>query len=88
MLKFLVLAVVGYVFYRVLKSMMIDSGTSSSDAKQRGPSDVDDVLLQDPVCKTYVPQRNSIHIRRNGQEIYFCSEKCRDRYIEDHPEST
>jgi len=88
MFKFLILAVVGYVFYRALKSMMIDSGASSSNGKQTGPTDVDDVLVQDPVCKTYVAQRNSIHIRRNGREIYFCSEECRDRYLKDHPESS
>jgi len=88
MLKFLILVVVGYVFYRALKSMMIGSGGASSTGKQPGPTDVDDVLVQDPVCKTYVAQHNSIHIRRNGREIYFCSEECRDRYIEEHPESS
>jgi YHS domain-containing protein len=86
MIKFLILAVVGYVFYRALKSVMIDSRASSSRDAQQGPTDVDDVLVQDPVCKTYIPQRNGIHIRRNGQLIFFCSEECRDRYLEDHPE--
>jgi uncharacterized protein len=86
MIKFLILAVVGYIFYRALKSMMIDSRASSSDDMQRGPTDVDDVLVQDPICKTYIPQRSGIHVRHKGQVIYFCSEACRDRFIEDHPE--
>jgi uncharacterized protein len=86
MLKFIILGVVGYVFYRALKSMIIGSGASSSDSQGRGPNEVDDVLVQDPVCKTYVPQHGSIHIRRHGQLIFFCSEECRDRYIHDHKE--
>jgi YHS domain-containing protein len=86
MLKFIILAVVGYVFYRALKSMITGSGTSPSEREQRGPNAVDDVLVQDPVCKTYVPQHSSIHIRRHGKLIYFCSEECRDRYLQDHPE--
>jgi len=86
MLKILILAVAGYVFYRALKSLMIDSGASSSNGEQRGPTDVDDVLVQDPVCKTYIPQRSALHIRQNGQLIYFCSRECRDRYNQDHPE--
>ena len=45
-----------------------------------------DVMVQDPVCKTYIPQRNSLHVRRDNQVIYFCSEQCRDRYLEDHPD--
>jgi len=86
MFKFLILAVVGYVFYRAIKSMIINSGVSPSNREERNSSEVDDVLVQDPVCKTYVPQRGGIHLRRHGQMIYFCSEECRDRYLQDHPE--
>jgi len=86
MLRLIILAVVGYVFYRALKSWMIGAGTSSPDMNDRGPQEVDDVLVQDPVCKTYIPQRNSLHVRRDNQVIYFCSEQCRDRYLEDHPD--
>ena len=86
MFKFIILVVVGYVFYRALKSMIIGSGASSSARNEHGPNEVDDVLVQDPVCKTYVPQHGSINIRRHGQLIYFCSEECRDRYLQDHQE--
>jgi YHS domain-containing protein len=81
MLKLIILAVVGYIFYRALKSWMLGSGFPPADAADRGPSDVDDVLVQDPVCKTYIAQRDSIQLRRNGKTICFCSEQCRDRFI-------
>lgn len=88
MLKFIVLALVGYIFYRALKSWMIGSGPRPQDIDGRGPTDVDDVLVQDPVCKTYIAQRNSIQLRQDGKVVSFCSTQCRDRYVQDHPEES
>lgn len=81
MLKLIILAVVGYIFYRALKSWMLGSGYPPVDAADRGATEVDDVLVQDPVCKTYIAQRNSIQLRYNGRTICFCSEQCRDRFL-------
>ena len=83
MLKLIILAVVGYVFYRALKSWMIGSGRPSDHVSDRGPHEVDDVLVQDPVCKTYVARRDSIHTRYGGELFHFCSEACRDRFLQD-----
>ena len=81
MLRFIILAVVGYVFYRALKSWMLGSGSRPADLTGRGQTEVDDVLVQDPVCKTYIAQRDGIHLEQDGKVLYFCSEQCRDRYI-------
>jgi len=80
MLKFIILAVVGYIFYRALKSWMLGNGAQPADLTGRGPTEVDDILVQDPVCKTYIAQRNSIRLQQDGKVFYFCSEQCRDRY--------
>lgn len=80
MLKLIILAVVGYVFYRALKSWMLGGGSQSADLSGREQTAVDDVLVQDPVCKTYIAQRDSIHLRQDGEVYYFCSEQCRDRF--------
>ena len=82
MLKFIVLVVVGYIFYRALKSMMIDAGAPADDGTTRGPTEVDDVLVQDPVSNTYIAQRSAVQLRKGAEVLYFCSEACRDRYIE------
>jgi YHS domain-containing protein len=44
--------------------------------------EVDDVLVQDPVCETYIAQRSGIPLEEDGKVIYFCSEACRNRYLE------
>jgi len=81
MLKLIILAVVGYVFYRALKSWMIGSGSHPADLAGGDQTEVDDVLVQDPVCKTYIAQRDSIRLQQDGKVLFFCSEQCRERYI-------
>jgi len=80
MLRLIILAVVGYVFYRALKSWMLGSGSQPADVTGRDQTEVDDVLVQDPVCKTYIAQRDGIRLQQDGKVLFFCSEQCRDRY--------
>ena len=82
MLKLIILAVVGYVFYRALKSWMTPGTEHPLEGRSQGAVEVDDVLVQDPVCKTYIAQRSAIPLKTDEKTIYFCSEACRDRYLE------
>ena len=84
MVKLILLAAVGYIFYRALKSWMMSGYERTLDTTSQGPSEVDDVLVQDPVCKTYIAQRNSLQLQQDGEVVFFCSQQCRDRYREDH----
>ncbi len=33
-------------------------------------------MLQDPVCRTYVPRGNAVSASIGGQTYYFCSQDC------------
>ncbi len=80
MIRFIVLALVAYVFYRALKNW-ITGGGSGGSRKQATGRQADDVLIQDPICKTYFAQRDGVHLRHKGRDLYFCSQKCRERYL-------
>ncbi len=85
MLRFLILAIVAYVFYRALKKWMIGGGTDVDQHRSSGKA-VDDVLIQDPVCQTYFARRDGVHLRHEGRDLYFCSQECRERYLQgDNP---
>jgi hypothetical protein len=50
-------------------------------------SQIDDVMIKDPYCEAYFPKRNAVHLNLNANDLYFCSEECRDKYIaRHHPE--
>jgi YHS domain-containing protein len=35
-----------------------------------------DVMVQDPVCKTYVPKGSAVSAQIGGQTYFFCSQDC------------
>jgi YHS domain-containing protein len=46
-----------------------------------------DVLVQDPVCKTYVPKGQAIAVKQGHGAFYFCSEKCKAAFLEQKGEN-
>ncbi len=82
MFKFIILAVVAYVFYRALKSWILPKPDASRPVSDRKAGEIDDIMIKDPFCEAYFPKRNAVHYRENGEDLYFCSTSCRDQYIQ------
>ncbi len=69
----------GYVIYRVvrrLKTLFTLTGPMSRGPQMPQP----DVLVQDPVCKTFIPRQDALKLTRDGQDYFFCSEGCLKRF--------
>lgn len=81
-LRIIILAILGYILYRLLfagkKKGKPPSGLASD--KQSASRDV---LVQDPVCQTYVPQKQAIRAVKDGKVHYFCSEECCQTFLAD-----
>jgi YHS domain-containing protein len=41
-------------------------------------------LVQDPVCKTFIPRRTAIVVRMADEEHCFCSERCAEVFRAEH----
>ena len=81
MIRFIILAVVAYVFYRALKSWMFPASDSSKSVSGQCAGQIDDIMIKDPFCESYFPKRNAVHLKFNGEDLYFCSTACKDQYI-------
>lgn len=81
MIKIIALIAVGYIGFRFLKSWIIKHISISQAGANRPPGELDDIMVQDPVCKVYFPKRSGVHLHRNGKDLYFCGPECRQRYI-------
>jgi len=46
----------------------------------RGTADTVRPLVQDPVCKTFVPKETAIVVRRGDEDFYFCGRECAERF--------
>ena len=83
MIRFIILAVVGYVAYRALKSWMFPADPSSGSVEGERIREIDDVMIKDPYCKTYFPQKDAVHLTFEGKELQFCSIQCKEKFLAD-----
>lgn len=81
-LLLLLVALVGRAFWKlmdgVLEALRGDPMTSpraSPRAPQRGVP-----MARDPVCGTFVVPERAIPLTTGGQQLFFCSVKCRDAF--------
>ena len=81
-MRILIIAALVYIFYRALKSWMLkNSSVSGRSTPGRDASEIADVMVKDPYCQVYFPQRKGVRLRHKGQEVLFCSKECRDKFI-------
>jgi YHS domain-containing protein len=81
MLKLIVWGALIYLIYRAAKSWISGPARQRNPMDRRNPPPVDDVMVKDPVCGVYFPQRQGVVHHYKGRQLEFCSEKCRDRFI-------
>jgi YHS domain-containing protein len=76
MLKYLFYLLIVYLAYRLYK-LFSRQMKKFNEAKQE---ELKDEMVQDPVCKTYIPRREAFKKTYNGREILFCSKNCADKF--------
>lgn len=76
MVRILIIAFLGYLLYRVVRGLKGLAGPALRDEK----GEVIDDMVQDPECGTYVPRGEAVRRRIRGEDFYFCSTACADRY--------
>jgi uncharacterized protein len=86
MIKLLIIVAVGYLLYRSMKSWIFPDSTSLKNGSGKAAGEIDDVMIKDPYCQAYFPRRNAVHLKFRGNDLYFCSKACRDKYVTDQSE--
>jgi YHS domain-containing protein len=87
--RLLVLALLFYIGYRLLigmsKKKPADKPSQKSSDENASPQ-VSDVLVEDPVCHTLVPQGQAVRLQHKNQLYYFCSEACCSQFLNEKGE--
>lgn len=76
MFRLISMAVLLYLLYLLLKGVL-KQGKAYKDETDDGAIDE---MVQDPVCKTYIPRREAVKRTFGGKEILFCSKECADKF--------
>jgi YHS domain-containing protein len=79
LIRLLVIMGLFYLLYRALKSWMAPLKTPTYHQKT---PEIDDVMVKDPFCEVYFPVKDGVRMTHEGQELIFCSTRCRDKFIE------
>ncbi|WP_319526096.1 YHS domain-containing protein [uncultured Desulfosarcina sp.] len=82
-MRVLLLIVIVYLTYRAVKSWVLRNLQVPGQNAPHNPK-IDDVMVKDPVCGVYFPRGEGVALRHKGQEYIFCSEACRDRFLEEN----
>ena len=71
----------GYLGYMVLKKVAVSLGLWPQAPQPLDKDQGPDELIQDPVCKTFIPRREALRTERDGKTYFFCSEGCLKRFL-------
>lgn len=82
-MRLLIIAALAYLAYRWLKSWTVTQSPSRRPTVDEAVGPIDDVMVKDPFCEAYFPKRSGVRIRRGGEDVFFCSEACRDQFLAD-----
>lgn len=69
----------GYLAYRFVRKVKESFTPTGQTRPTPGPPEPD-VLVQDPVCETFIPRKEALKLTRDGQDYFFCSEGCLKRF--------
>ncbi len=85
------LCIVGYYMLRRIISDQFSNKTPYGDRTASDPRHnrygthlppPSDELVKDPICGIYFPKKEAYAVKMDGKMYYFCSNECRDRFIE------
>jgi YHS domain-containing protein len=80
-LRLIIIGILLYILYRLL----IGPGKKRGYFKKKGPASpegaVQDVLVEDPVCHTYIPKEQAVQLHHDKKMFYFCSDKCCEMFL-------
>ncbi|MFP3867857.1 MAG: YHS domain-containing protein [Desulfobacteraceae bacterium] len=82
LLRYLLLILLGYLGYKIIRRFS-HLFIPPPEAKSRREEVRGEALVQDPVCKTFIPRREALKAVHDGKDYYFCSEGCRKRFLKE-----
>ena len=73
-----------YLCYRFLKSWILKEKSLHRTVSDKKAGEIDNVMVKDPHCGVYFASKDGVELKIDGQDLYFCSQECRDKFLENH----
>ncbi len=81
-MKVAILILLAFFLYRYFrkKGAATEGNTARYESGYSGRSSYEE-MVEDPYCKTFIQKGTAIKARHGNRTYYFCSKKCRDKYL-------
>lgn len=84
-MRTVLLFALGFVFYALVKGLFFREKFKEvrqrAGARKAPARDAGEEAVFDPVCGSYVPIGSSIKVGTGGEVAYFCSERCKEKFL-------
>lgn len=81
-MRFLIYVILAFIAYQAYKSARAAVSGSLGRSQREDREPITAELVEDPICHTYCPKTETLKIDSQGKTFYFCSEECRDKFLE------
>ena len=81
MIRLLIYLGLGYLVYKLVKALIFPKTRPLRNSRRQSVGQIDDIMVKDPYCETHFPKKDGVHLKISGQDLYFCSSECRDKYL-------
>ena len=79
--RLLIIVFLLYILYKLLTGSDKRRDRVRKKSSSAGEGAVQDVLVEDPVCHTYIPRQQAVRLHHDKQMYYFCSNKCCEEFL-------
>ena len=81
LIRLIAIALLAWLLFRGIKNFLAQRSATKQrrNVNRKSPQEVE-LMVEDPQCHTYLPQKDAVHLYYKGQDLYFCSQKCLDEY--------
>ena len=80
MFRFFVFIILIYLLYKVIETVGKLKPSKNENYQFKSSATEGEDLVEDPVCHTYVPLSQAVKKEISGNDYYFCSKQCSEKY--------
>ena len=80
MSRFFVFIILIYLLYKVIETVRKFKSAKNENYQFKASPVGGEDLVEDPVCHTYVPLSQAFRKEISGNDYYFCSKQCSEKY--------
>lgn len=79
--RIILIGILFYIIYRIVRFFQ-KLGETSPRKYQKRAEPGSKTMVKDEMCNTYIPEDEALKEIKGGRTYYFCSETCRQRFIQ------